>query len=180
MVPAWGSAALFELATPKQEKIEYPKVSLGDGEESVWEDLPTHREVTEGDWNVSIPLHLRYMPAQASSHAKLPVPWPVVFWACRADSGAQHTSNPFDRLHLGYEGLFGPKTRFMHVEPKAWNQTESGGLVEWIDVPVLDTRKAGWVEGGTVGVVLFAFVGLCWVLFGKTGKGDVKDDKKTQ
>ncbi|KAI4654574.1 uncharacterized protein J4E79_008448 [Alternaria viburni] len=179
-VPAWGSAALFELATPKPEKIEYPKVSLGDGEESVWEDLPTHREVSEGDWNVSIPLHLRYMPAQAASHARLPVPWPVVFWACRADSGAQHTSNPFDRLHLGYEGLFGPKTRFMHVEPKAWNQTESGGLVEWIDVPVLDTRMAGWVEGGTVGVVLFAFVGLCWMLFRNIGKGDVKDEKKTQ
>jgi uncharacterized protein YaeQ len=81
---------------------------------------------------------------------------------------------------LGYEGLFGPKTRFMHVEPKAWNQTAEGGLVEWIDVPILDTRKAGWVEGGTVGVVMLAFVGLCWVLFGNSGKKGVKDEKKKQ
>jgi len=68
----------------------------------------------------------------------------------------------------------------MHVEPKAWNQTDSGGLVEWINVPVLDTRMAGWVEGGTVGVVLFAFVGLCWMLFRNIGRGDVEDEKKKQ
>ena len=194
VVPAWGSAALFELGVPKPEKIDYPKVDLGAGGENAWEDLPTHREIPEGHWNVSIPLHLRYMPAEAKSHATLPVPWPVVFWACRAESGAQHTSNPFDRAHLGYEGLFGPKTRFMHVEPEVRNQTaegstdrefrgmavQDGGLIEWIRVPVLNTRKAGWVEGGTVGVVLLAFLGLCWVLFGRSGKGDVKDEKKTQ
>ncbi|CAN9384287.1 unnamed protein product [Alternaria alternata] len=180
-VPAWGSAALFELGVPKPEKIDYPKVDLGAGGENAWEGLPTHREIPEGDWNVSIPLHLRYMPAEASSHARLPVPWPVVFWACRAESGAQHTSDPFDRKHLGYEGLFGPKTRFMHVQPEVRNQTAEGdGLVEWIDVPVLDTSKAGWVEVGTVGVVLFAFAGLCWVLFGKSGKGAVKEEKKKQ
>ncbi|RYN53689.1 hypothetical protein AA0118_g9417 [Alternaria tenuissima] len=180
-VPAWGSAALFELGVPKPEKIDYPKVDRGAGGENAWEGLPTHREISEGDWNVSIPLHLRYMPAEASSHARLPVPWPVVFWACRAESGAQHTSNPFDRKHLGYEGLFGPKTRFMHVQPEVRNQTAEGdGLVEWIDVPVLDTSKAGWVEVGTVGVVLFAFAGLCWVLFGKSGKGAVKEEKKKQ
>lgn len=180
-MPAWGSAALFELGVPKPEKIDYPKVDLGAGGKNAWEGLPTHREISEGDWNVSIPLHLRYMPAEASSHARLPVPWPVVFWACRAESGAQHTSNPFDRKHLGYEGLFGPKTRFMHVQPEVRNQTAEGdGLVEWIDVPVLDTSKAGWVEVGTVGVVLFAFAGLCWVLFGKSGKGAVKEEKKKQ
>lgn len=60
-------------------------------------------------------------------------------------------ASPFDRVHLGYEALFGPKTRFMHVEP----ETKVGGeLVEWIDVPVLDTRGAAWVETGTVGAVL--------------------------
>ncbi|KAI4935588.1 uncharacterized protein J4E92_002879 [Alternaria infectoria] len=30
VVPAWGSAALFELATPKPEKIEYPKGDVED------------------------------------------------------------------------------------------------------------------------------------------------------
>lgn len=82
-------------------------------------------------------------------------------------------ANPFDRANLGYEGLFGVKTRFMHVEPAArvgglGLAAKNGGLglVEWIDVPVLDTRGAGWVERGTVGAVLAGFVGLCWVLFG--------------
>jgi hypothetical protein len=62
----------------------------------------------------------------------------------------------------------------MHVEPAAGE----GNLVEWIDVPVLDTRKTGWVEGGTVGVVMVAFLGLCWVLF--RGGKRVEEGKKTQ
>jgi hypothetical protein len=64
--------------------------------------------------------------------------------------------------------LFGLKTRFMHVEP-ARVKGIGGELVEWIDVPVLDLNKTGWVEVGTVGTVIAAFLGLCWVLFGKTG-----------
>ncbi|RAR06666.1 pig-x-domain-containing protein [Stemphylium lycopersici] len=172
-VSQWGSAALFELSAPKPEKIEYPEIDLGEGEDA-WEGLPTHT-IRAGAWNVSIPLHLRYLPAAAESHTTLPVPWPVVFWACRAESGAQHPSNPFDRLHLGYEGLFGPKTRFMTVQPA---MEEGRELVEWISVPVLDTRQAGWVEAGTVGVVLAAFLGLCWVLFSGRGKKVRDDDKK--
>ncbi|EMD91927.1 hypothetical protein COCHEDRAFT_1100837 [Bipolaris maydis C5] len=162
-VTPWGSSALFELDVPKPEKIEYP-------------------EIPEGDWNVSIPLHTRYLPAAPSTHATVPVPWPVVFWACRAESGAQHPSNPFDRVHLGYEGLFGPKTRFMTVQPRVESEKE---LVEWIDVPVLDTRQAAWVRAGTMGVVFAAFLGLCWVLFGggskkaSTGKKE-GEGKKTQ
>jgi hypothetical protein len=75
----------------------------------------------------------------------------------------------------------------MHVEPEVKNQTaeygklghlEKGGLVEWIDVPVLNMSKARWVEGGTVGVVVLAFVGLCWVLFGKSGGKGVEEEKK--
>lgn len=86
-------------------------------------------------------------------------------------------ANPFDRVHLGYEALFGPKTRFMHVEPASM----TGELVEYIDAPVLDLRKTGWVEMGTVGTVLLAFVGLCWVLFGRGGeKKAVEKSKKTQ
>ena len=66
----------------------------------------------------------------------------------------------------------------MHVKPASG----VGRLVETIDVPVLDTRKVGWVEGGTVAVVVLAFVGLCWVLFGRVG-GERKERegvKKTQ
>lgn len=166
---------------PKPEKIEYPEVDVGAGE-NVWEGLPTHKEIGKGDWNVSIPLHLRYMGAAPRTHTSLPVPWPVAFWACRAESGAQHSSNPFDRVHLGYESLFGPKTRFMTVQPEVKGEQE---LVEWIRVPVLDTRQAGWVGPGTMGVVFVAFLGLCWVLFGGSAKkaGEGKKDsqgKKTQ
>jgi hypothetical protein len=153
VIKEWGSAALFELAHPD---LKSPS-SLG------------------GDWNVSIPLHLRYLPAAPSSHTRLPLPWPVTFWACRADEGAKQAANPFDRTHLGYEALFGPKTRFMHVQPAV--QREG---VEWIDVPVLDTRGAGWVEMGTVGTVVCAFLGLCWVLFGKGNGKKVEGGKKKQ
>lgn len=155
VVPQWGSAALFELAIP-----------------------PAGAE--PGTWTAEIPMHLRYMPAAAHSHARVPAPWPVVFWACRADEGAKMAANPFDRLHLGYEALFGPKTRFMHVPP-----VETEQLVEWIDVPVLDLRKTAWVEMGTVGTVVVAFLGLCWVLFGRVGgkakqEKDAKKEKKKQ
>ena len=171
-VSQWGSAALFELAVPKPEKIEYPEVDVGAGE-NVWEGLPTHK-MPEGDWNISIPLHLRYLPAEPRSHTRLPVPWPVVFWACRAEEGALHASNPFDRVHLGYEGLFGPKTRFMTVQPDVATQE----LVEYIQVPVLDTRRAGWVQAGTMGVVFAAFFGHFWVVFGGSiSKGQDKAAK---
>jgi len=65
----------------------------------------------------------------------------------------------------------------MHVEPNV----DGGELVEWIDVPVLDLRGTQWVEYGTVGMVVFAFVGLCWVLFGgRGGRTKVVEAKKRQ
>lgn len=160
VVPEWGSAALFEVASPD----------------------PFETTPTKGDWNITIPLHLRYQPATSASHAPVEVPWPIVFWACRADEGEKHALNPFDRRHLGYEALFGPKTRFMHVQPASERGADGAlkGLVESIEVPVLDTRKVGWVEGGTVGVVVLAFMGLCWVLFGKVGGRKVEGEKKKQ
>ncbi|KAF1957372.1 PIG-X-domain-containing protein [Byssothecium circinans] len=149
VVPQWGSAALFELAVPISKASAARKDAM---------------------WNVTIPLHLRYLPAAHSSHTRVPAPWPVVFWACRAEEGSKMAVNPFDRLHLGYEGLFGPRTRFMHVGPAGKEE-----LVEWIDVPVLDLGRTRWVEEGTVGVVLVAFLGLCWVLFGKGGGEEGKE-----
>ncbi|KZM19512.1 protease B nonderepressible form [Ascochyta rabiei] len=163
VVPQWGSASLFELASP----------SIPSSDTNT--DTRTNH-VNAGNWNISIPLHLRYLPASNASHTVASVPWPVVFWACRADEGEKMSVNPFDRRHLGYEALFGPKTRFMHVEPA----TSTGKMVETIDVPVLDTRKAAWVETGTVGVVLVAFLGLCWVLFGRIGGQRVEREKKKQ
>ncbi|KAH6622195.1 PIG-X [Boeremia exigua] len=157
VIPQWGSSSLFELATPPAD-------------------------ASTPDWTVSIPLHLRYSPAAPASHDTLHVPWPVVFWACRADEGEKHPLNPFDRRHLGYEALFGPKTRFMHVQPVSERGADGAlkRLVETIDVPVLDTRQVGWVEGGTVGIVLVAFLGLCWVLFGRIGGTKEEAEKKKQ
>jgi hypothetical protein len=36
------------------------------------------------------------------------------------------------------------------------------------------------VEAGTVGVVIVAFLGLCWVLFGRVGGRAVDGEKKGQ
>ena len=131
---------------------------------------------------MSIPLHLRYLPATTQSHTRIGVPWPVVFWACRAEEGEKMSTNPFDRRNLGYDTLFGPNTRFMHVQSAMGDSVgrENRKMVEWIDVPVLDTRKAAWVEIGTVGMVVFAFLGLCWVLFGKIGGQKVRKENKQQ
>jgi hypothetical protein len=154
VIKEWGSVALFELAHPEKESARI------------------------GQWNISIPMHLRYLPASNSSHVRNPFPWPVVFWACRSDEGAKMAANPFDRVHLGYEALFGPKTRFMHVQPAIG----SGSLVEHIDVPIIDLGQTGGVEAGTIGMVVAAFLGLCWVLFGSVGakKGKLREAKKEQ
>ncbi|KAL1642519.1 protease B nonderepressible form [Didymella pomorum] len=158
VVPQWGSAALFELATPSSDTEKHTT------------------DVMQTEHNISIPLHTRYLSASPSSHQAIDVPWPAVFWACRADEGSKHPQNPFDRRHLGYESLFGPKTRFMHVAPSS----DVDRLVETIEVPVLDTGKVGLVEVGTVGIVVVAFLGLCWVLFGRVGGEKVEGEKKKQ
>ncbi|KAF2750111.1 PIG-X-domain-containing protein [Sporormia fimetaria CBS 119925] len=158
VVSEWGSAALLELAIP-------PSTTSASSETG-----------KEDDMTVTVPLHLRYLPAANRAHTSVPLPWPVVFWACRSEEGAaKMATNPFDRRVLGYEGLFGERTRFVHVPP-------AGGkvLVEWVDVPVLDLRKAGWVEMGTVGVVVAAFLVICWVLlFGGRRGGDQKKEVKS-
>ncbi|KAL1608270.1 protease B nonderepressible form [Paraconiothyrium brasiliense] len=159
VVSRWGSTALFRLVSPK----EFPE------------------DIKEQEWTVTIPLHLRYLPVASSSHTRVPVPWPVVFWACDAEQDS--SGNPFDRKNLGYDSAFAKEKRFMHVPPNE-SGNGTGNLVNWIDVPVLDSRAADWVEMGTIGVVIVAFLGLCWVLFkggrGKRGKGMEEKVKKKQ
>lgn len=75
------------------------------------------------------------------------------------------STNPFDRTHLGYENLFGPRTMFYHLQPKPVGTVSVervGALVEKIQVPVLDLGRSGWIEAGTVGVVV---LGVLWVGF---------------
>ncbi|GAB7347821.1 hypothetical protein MBLNU459_g5358t1 [Dothideomycetes sp. NU459] len=165
VIKRWGSAALLELAVPADP-------SAGAGAGSL-------------DWEVSLPLHLRYLePSSLSSSntstsdasgAKAgqriaPVPWPAVFWACEAEEGLKMSVNPFDRVNLGYDGLFGPKTMFYHVPP-----AEGAQLIEEVSVPVLDLQQSRYVEIGTALVVLLGFAWVCWQL----RVGSKADQKRT-
>lgn len=158
----WGSSVLVELAPPSS------------GAEQPW---------TEQPWTAAIPLHLRYLPPTSSTSGQSPlhIPYPVVFWACVADEGSKFPINPFDRVNLGYDGLFGPKTMFYHLPP------EGDTLINTVTVPVLDLDKSKYVELGTAGVVLLGFlwVGWClWRVWSRNGYGSgankVAKEKKKQ
>ena len=69
------------------------------------------------------------------------------------------STNPFDRAHLGYEGLFGPRTMFYHLVPQPGLGTQS--LVERLSVPVLEVQQVGRIEIGTVAIVA---VGTLWLV----------------
>lgn len=141
-VDRWGSNWLLELATPENPD-----------------------EVT-GEWNVTIPLHLRYLPPSESGYRTIRVPWPVVFWACTAEGGTKMGINPFDRVNLGWEGLFGPRTMFYQVHPG----DEDVYIYEKVTVPVLQLdEKEGLfrsktIELGTVTVIVLGFLWVLWKL----------------
>ncbi len=135
IVQKWGSNLLIELSPPSPN---------------------------EGTWDVDIPLHLRYLPPAPGGMTEVQVPWPVVFWACRAEEGLKMNVNPFDRVDLGYDGLFGPRTMFYHVSPK----TDST-CVETIQLPVMDTLGTRYVEVGTSTVIVMGFVWIWWRLFSR-------------
>ena len=136
---------LMELIPPSALS---PK-GLGDGEKI---NKPGH-------FQVDIPLHLRYLPPSAGGYADVQFPWPVAFWACPTEEGTLMSNNPFDRVNLGYDGLFGPRTMFHHLTPEG---NDNGTLIETIRVPVLDLDHASNVEMGTITVVM---LGVGWVLW---------------
>lgn len=137
-------------------------------------------------------MHLRYLPPRKINESSvyppymatgveteaLPgkrstsIPYPAVFWACPADSGLKMSVNPFDRVNLGYDGLFGPKTMFWHVLP-SMGKTLSVAL----EVPVMNMERATNVESATAFVVLVGFAWVCWKLFAGWQKGQ---DRKTE
>lgn len=147
VVPSWGSTWLFELATPPSDNDQTPEVDT---------------------WNVTIPLHLRYLRPSESGYRSVSVPWPVVFWACPADEETVLTGNPWDRVNLGWEALFAPQTVFHQLYP---SPSTEGRLVEELRVPVL---RLGQDDGAfttksiELGTVLVITLGLVWVL-GKLG-----------
>ena len=134
-VKRWGSAMLLELAPPGRGK---------DASEP---------------WRAEIPMHLRYMAPARKGTVDLEVPVPVVFWACYAEEGTKMNVNPFDRVNLGYDGLFGPKTMFYHVEP-AFNTTRRPMVS--LRLPILDTSRSNGLDSGT-GIIIL--LGLAWILW---------------
>jgi len=149
----WGSTMLLELAPPPST-----------------EPPSTLKAQT---WTAEIPLHLRYLPPTSSGYSQVEIPWPVLFWACTADEGSKFTINPFDRVNLGYDGLFGPRTMFYHLSPKYPNHVQGSGDrngncsdgYSVIDVPVMKQGYADWVEMGTAAVILLGFGWVMWKLW---------------
>jgi hypothetical protein len=137
----WGSSVLFELAPPAISK----------------------------PFTAEIPLHLRYLPpSENSSSTQIEIPYSIIFWACTSDEGTKFPINPFDRINLGYDGLFGPRTMFYHLNPRAVESEKGKGeLVMGIEVPVLGLGSVGssWLETGTAGVVVLGFLWIIWCLW---------------
>jgi hypothetical protein len=124
--------------------------------------------VPSQSWTAEVPLHLRYLPLSGTGYTNVSIPAPVLFWACTAEEGTKFSINPFDRVNLGYEGLFGPRTMFYHLTPKAAEGAEAAigkeGYLN-LQVPVLNSTYAEWVEPGTAAVILLGFGWILWKLF---------------
>lgn len=170
VVSQWGSAALVELAPPG-EKTATAAAADDDGSDPVW--------------TAEMPLHLRYLRPAAGGYRSVEVPWPAVFWACTTEEGTKFPSSPFERVNLGYDGLFGPRTVFWHVDPRP--AAAGGRLASEIRVPVLDADRAGWVGAGTAAAVLLGLGWIVWKLaqvYLRTGYGPKKQmeglEKKKQ
>lgn len=148
---SWGSSVLLELAPPTSDKPEA--------------------------WTVEVPLHLRYLEPSATGEVKAEIPYPAVFWTCDSHDAINSPSNPFDRLGLGYDDLFGPTTAFWHVTP----QPEVGNrLTNAIMVPVLKDGASAWVGSGTAAVVTLGFAWVLWKLlsvYRTSGYGGELDKK---
>ncbi|KAK0333303.1 protease B nonderepressible form [Friedmanniomyces endolithicus] len=183
VVERWGSAALIELASPPLPPTN--RTTLTDRRDA-------------SDWTATIPLHLRYLQAptpptpspttkagpnnsNSSSYIDLPIPHPILFWACSAQEGLKMGTNPFDRVNLGYDGLFGSKTMFYHVPPSASTEASATGVLEEVlRVPVLDARWGAWVQVGTLLAVVVGFGWVCLGLFRGRGRGKGRGGEKSR
>lgn len=103
--------------------------------------------------------------------------------------------NPFDRVNLGWDGLFGPRTMFYQLHPSPSPSSSSSGgdgrLVEKLQVPVLQLNenegifRSRTIELGTVAVIILGFGWVLWKLglvvrsSGKT-KNEKEAEKKTE
>lgn len=108
----------------------------------------------------------------------------MVFWACTAEEDTKLNKSPFDRVNLGWDGLFEPSTLFYQVHPDV---PEGRGIVEDIHVPVLRVSEEGLmdttrrVELGTMAVIGLGFLWILWKLLvvvrssGRVEKGQKTD-----
>lgn len=150
----WGSSVLLELQPP-----------------------PTGEEFT-----AEVPLHLRYQVPRPGGEQSLTVPYPTVFWACATEEGTKFPNNPFDRINLGYDGLFGPRTLFWHLDPAP----QDGSLLLNASVPVLDLEKSQFVSTWTAAAVLLGFAWVAWKLLavfwrsGYSQSPNLTKEKKSQ
>lgn len=175
----WGSSALAEVRLPRSVRD-----GNGEGEtekggnEERWADGEVQgkagRGFQEEEVTLSLPLHLRYHdPALDEQYATTGLPWPTVFWACRAEQWNLMAANPFDRSHLGWEHAFPQQTMYYHFSPEEDATAAGSGVAgvgndgTWaqLDVPVLDLRYAPLVSAGTVVVVGLGFLWVLWKLF---------------
>ncbi|KAK1722056.1 PIG-X [Colletotrichum lupini] len=160
----WGSGVLLELAPP---------TTTGEGK-------------TNQEWTAEVPLHLRYLEPALGGYTEVEVPYPAVFWACSSEEGTKFPSSPFERVNIGYDALFGPRTVFWHVEPRPAAGRDGGRLTSTVRVPVLEAGQAEWVRAGTAAAVVVGFAWVLWRLvaaYSKTGYGrrsgaDVGEKKK--
>jgi len=156
VMTTWGSSVLLELSPP------------GSGDKSQ-------------PWTAEVPLHLRYISPGSGGYSSVGIPYPAVFWACTSEDGTRFPNNPFEKVNLGYDGLFGPRTVFWHVEPRPQEGTSL--LRTKVDVPVLDLDKARWVNVGTAAAVLLGFAWVAWKLFAaatSSSNGAKKDAQKAK
>ena len=166
VIDGWGSNLLAELATTDTDA------------DDVRRDRP---------WTVDMPLHLRYLPPARDPDGMTAVqlPWPaVVFWACPAAGVLKMHTNPFDRVRVGYDTLFGSRTIFYHWEPRrraspvsaaaaaavaaprdGTRSSASSPLTVTLRVPVLHLDGAAHVEWVTIVAVLLGFAWISWTLF---------------
>ncbi|KZF19180.1 PIG-X-domain-containing protein [Xylona heveae TC161] len=145
-----------------------------------------------------VPLHLRYLKPVEGGKRTVDVPVPLVFWACPAQEGTKMAGNPFDRVKLGYDGLFGARTMFFHYTPAVNHSVADGvsigsgdvsldghgdGLLT-LDVPVLDTLSLTGVEWGTILVVFLGAAWIAWKLWGvvsrKSGESGADEGEKVR
>ncbi|ORY69513.1 PIG-X protein [Pseudomassariella vexata] len=132
-------------------------------------------------FTAEVPLHLRYKAPQYGGEQTFEVPYPAVFWACAAEEGTKFTNSPFDRVNLGFDGLFGPRTVFWHLDPEP--SESNGRLMMKGSVPVLDLSRSASISMVTAAVVLAGFAWVVWKLaavYFKTGHRAPPPSKETE